>query len=122
MRRIVEISLSPTECENMCMHRTSWIVGLIAGSILTACSGNLSVSMRSTQPDKALFNHAKDAIHQTRFDVANLDLQTRLNTYPTSEYAAEATSLLQDPRIANCGRFSTTPEECDGEAQPRPSL
>src|SRR5262249_22451512 len=109
------------ECENMDMHRTSWIVGLIAGSILTACSCNPSVEIRSTPPDKALFNRATDAIQQKRFDVANLALQTLLNTYPTSEYTADAKSLLQDPRIANCGQFSTAPEKCNGAAQTRAS-
>ena len=79
------------------------------------------VQQALTDPDKALFNRAKDAIQQKRFDVANLALQTLLNTYPTSEYTAEAKSLLQDPRIANCGQFSMTPEKCDGAAQTHPS-
>jgi len=95
------------------MHRASWIVGLIAVSQLTACT---SEQMRSTHPDKLLFDHAKEAMQYKRFDVANLDLQTLVNTYPTSEYEAQAKSLLQDPRIANCGQFTTRPEKCDGMA------
>lgn len=84
------------------------------------CKCKPSVEMRSAQ-DKVLFNRAKAAIHQNRFDVASLALQTLLNTYPTSEYAAEAKSLLQDPRIAQCGHFTTTPENCEGAAQTHPS-
>jgi len=103
------------------MHRRSWIVGVIAASFATACFNKPSTEVRSTHPDKVLFDRAMDAMRQKHFDVANLDLQTLLNTYPTSEYAAKAKSLLQDPRIANCGQFTTTPEKCDGVAQTRPS-
>jgi outer membrane protein assembly factor BamD (BamD/ComL family) len=92
------------------MHRASWIVGLIAVSLLTACT---SEQMRSKHPDKLLFDRAKEAMRDKRFNVANLDLQTLVNTYPTSEYAAQATWLLQDSRIANCGQFTTSPEKCD---------
>ena len=101
------------------MHWTSWIVGLIAGSVLSACSGKPSVGTHSTHPDKVLFDRAKDSVRQKRFELANLELQTLLNTYPTSQYAAEAKSLLHDP--ANCGQFNTTPEQCNGNAQARPS-
>lgn len=66
-----------------CMHRTSWIVGLIAGSLLTACSGQRAVEMHSGHPDRVLFDRAVEAMGQKRFDVTNLDLQTLLDTYPT---------------------------------------
>ena len=91
------------------MHRKSWIIGLIVASFATACFNRLPTDVRVPHPDKALFDHAKDAIRQKHFDVANLALL--LNTYPTSEYAPKAKSLLQDPRIANCGQFTTTPEK-----------
>src|ERR1700751_796696 len=87
------------EWENRGVHPRSWIVGLIATSFATACSNKPSAGVRSTHPDKILLDRAKDAMRQKQFDVANLDLQTLLNTDPTSEYAAKAKSLLQDPRI-----------------------
>jgi outer membrane protein assembly factor BamD (BamD/ComL family) len=103
------------------MHRRSWIVGLIAASFGAACFNKPATEIRSTHPDKILFDRAKDAMRQKHFDVTNLDLQTLLNTYPTSEYADKAKALLQDPRIANCGQFTTSPEKCDGLAGARPS-
>src|SRR5271170_2530032 len=40
----------------------------------------------SKQPDKELFDKAMTAMKKGKFDVARLDLQTLLNTYPESEY------------------------------------
>jgi hypothetical protein len=54
-----------------------------------------------------------DAVHQKRFDVAHLILETLVNTYPDSLYARRAEVVLQDPRIANCGTLSSTFSECD---------
>src|SRR6267143_1740865 len=43
------------------------------------------------------------ALEHHRYDVANLTVQTLVNTYPDSEYAKRAERLLEDPRIAPCG-------------------
>jgi hypothetical protein len=65
--------------------------------------------------DKVLFERATAAIQQKRFTVANLDLQTLVNTYSDSEYVDRAKKMLLDPKIARCGNgFSTTdPSLCD---------
>jgi hypothetical protein len=47
-----------------------------------------------------------------RFDVANLTLQTLVNTYPDSEYASKAAVELEDPRIAKCGERWNSPPDC----------
>ena len=83
-------------------------------------SASTAVS-EATHPDQVLFDRAKEAMRQKRFDIANLDLQTLLNTYPNSKFAVKAKALLNDPEIANCGQFNTTPEKCDGEARKRQS-
>src|SRR5271163_2330613 len=44
----------------------------------------------SKQPDKELFDKAMVAMKKGKFDVARLDLQTLLNTYPESEYQMRA--------------------------------
>ena len=44
----------------------------------------------SKQPDKELFDKAMMAMKKGKFDVARLDLQTLLNTYPESEYQMRA--------------------------------
>jgi len=49
-------------------------------------SANPLAGVKSKQPDKELFDKAMIAMKKSRFDVARLDLQTMLNTYPDSEY------------------------------------
>ena len=50
----------------------------------------------SKQPDKELFDKAMAALKKGRFDVARLDLQTLLNTYPESEYQLRAKLAVGD--------------------------
>jgi len=50
----------------------------------------------SKQPDKELFDKALVAMKKGKFDVARLDLQTLLNTYPESEYQMRAKLLVGD--------------------------
>jgi hypothetical protein len=52
------------------------------------------------------------ALEQGRYSVANLTLQTLINTYPDSEYASEAQEVLDDPRIAPCGESFTSSPQC----------
>ena len=53
-------------------------------------SANPLAGVNSKQPDKELFDKAMVAMKKGRFDVARLDLQTMLNTYPDSEYRMRA--------------------------------
>ena len=69
-------------------------------SCLTWSSGD---NVSSKEPDKVLFDRAISAAEHHRFDVANLTLQTLVNTYPDSEYAVRAERLLENPPIAQCG-------------------
>ena len=63
-----------------------------------------------------MFDRATTAVQEKRFTVANLTLQTLVNTYPDSRYAERAKVMLQDPQIARCGEgFSTTPTLCEPE-------
>jgi outer membrane protein assembly factor BamD (BamD/ComL family) len=56
-----------------------------------------------------LFDRATKAMQEKKFTVANLTLQTLVNTYPNSQYAYLATLMLQNPKIARCGEeISTT--------------
>jgi outer membrane protein assembly factor BamD len=50
----------------------------------------------SKQPDKELFDKAMVAMKKGKYDVARLDLQTMLNTYPESEYAMRAKLAVGD--------------------------
>jgi hypothetical protein len=55
------------------------------------------------------------AIRQKKYDVANMTLQTLINTYPDSDYASKGRRLLKDPRIAKCGQDVTFfGDKCNG--------
>jgi outer membrane protein assembly factor BamD len=53
-------------------------------------------SLSSKQPDKELFDRAMRAEKKGKYDIARLDLQTLLNTYPESEYAMQAKLAIGD--------------------------
>ncbi len=53
-------------------------------------------SVTSSQPDKELFDRAMIAMKKGKFDIARLDLQTLLNTYPDSEYQMRAKLAIGD--------------------------
>jgi outer membrane protein assembly factor BamD len=47
-------------------------------------------------PDKVLYERARDAIKHGKYEVARLQLQALLNTYPDSEYLAQAKLAIGD--------------------------
>jgi outer membrane protein assembly factor BamD len=47
-------------------------------------------------PDKVLYDRAQDAIKHGRYEVARLQLQALLNTYPDSEFLAQAKLAIGD--------------------------
>jgi outer membrane protein assembly factor BamD len=59
-------------------------------------TANPLVNVRSKQPDKELFDKAMVAMRKGRYEVARLDLQTMLNTYPDSEYRMRAKLAVGD--------------------------
>ncbi len=59
-------------------------------------SANPLANVNSKQPDKELFDKAMIALKKGRYDVARLDLQTMLNTYPDSEFRMRAKLAVGD--------------------------
>ena len=59
-------------------------------------SANPLANVQSKQPDKELFDKAMKALKAGRYDVARLDLQTLLNTYPESEFQMRAKLAVGD--------------------------
>ena len=93
------------------LPRKTQIISLTAGALLcglTACLRWPTDCVSSDKPDKVLFDRAISAVEHHHFDVANLTLQTLVNTYPDSEYAAKARRLLEDSRIAKCSVSGNT--------------
>src|ERR1700761_5125863 len=62
----------------------------------TDLSANPLGNVNSRQPDKELYDKALVALKKGRFDVARLDLQTLLNTYPESEFQMRAKLAIGD--------------------------
>src|ERR1700722_8988509 len=67
----------------------------------------------SKQPDKELFDKAMVAMKKGKFDVARLDLQTLLNTYPESEYQMRAKLLVGDAWFKEGGTAALTQAEAE---------
>ena len=79
-------------------------------SLTTACTNkrvnNPLAKVDSKQPDKVLFDRGMDAMKHNHFDVARLDMQTLINTYPDSEFIARAKLALADSWYAEGGSTS----------------
>jgi outer membrane protein assembly factor BamD len=62
-------------------------------------------------PDKVLYDKSLDATKRGHFDVARLDLQTLLNTYPDSQYLMKAKLAIADSWYKEGGTAALTQAE-----------
>jgi outer membrane protein assembly factor BamD len=76
-------------------------------------SANPLANVNSKQPDKELFDKAMSAMKKGRFDVARLDLQTMLNTYPESEFRMRAKLAVGDSWFKEGGTAALTQAEAE---------
>src|SRR5271165_3762854 len=76
-------------------------------------SANPLANVASKQPDKELFDKAMLALKKGRFDVARLDLQTMLNTYPESEYRMRAKLAVGDSWFKEGGSAALSQAEAE---------
>src|SRR5246500_965842 len=76
-------------------------------------SANPLANVQSKQPDKELFDKAMTAMKKGRYDVARLDLQTMLNTYPDSEYKMRARLAVGDSWFKEGGTAALTQAEAE---------
>ena len=74
---------------------------------------NPLAGVNSKQPDKELYDKAMVALKKGRFDVARLDLQTMLNTYPESEYRMRAKLAVGDSWYREGGSAALTQAEAE---------
>jgi outer membrane protein assembly factor BamD len=74
---------------------------------------NPLANVNSKQPDKELFDKAMIALKKGRYDVARLDLQTMLNTYPDSEYRMRAKLAVGDSWFKEGGTAALTQAEAE---------
>ena len=78
-------------------------------------SANPLANVNSKQPDKELFDKAMNAMKKGKYDVARLDLQTMLNTYPDSEYKMRAKLAVGDSWFKEGGTAALTQAEAEYE-------
>ncbi len=76
-------------------------------------SANPLANVASKQPDKELYDKAMIALKKGRYDVARLDLQTMLNTYPDSEYRMRAKLSVGDSWFKEGGTAALTQAEAE---------
>jgi outer membrane protein assembly factor BamD len=67
----------------------------------------------SRLPDKQLYDKAEVAMKKGHFDVARLDLQTMLNTYPDSQYQMRAKLAIADSWYKEGGTAALTQAESE---------
>ncbi|HTV06460.1 MAG TPA: outer membrane protein assembly factor BamD [Acidobacteriaceae bacterium] len=76
-------------------------------------SANPLANVNSEQPDKILYDKAMHALKKGHYDVARLDLQTLLNTYPETEYAMRAKLAIGDTWYKEGGSAALTQAESE---------
>ncbi len=76
-----------------------------------ARSAEALVGVDSRLPDKQLYDKAVVAMNKGHFDVARLDLQTMLNTYPDSQYQMRAKLAIADSWYKEGGTAALTQAE-----------
>jgi outer membrane protein assembly factor BamD len=91
----------------MFLRRISVIALAAMLALTTACTNkkvnNPLAKVDSKQPDKVLFDRGMDALKHNRYDMARLEMQTLINTYPDSEFIARAKLALADSWYAEGG-------------------
>ena len=96
------------------------VIALAATLALTTACTNKKVSnplakVDSKQPDKVLFDRGMDALKHNHFDMARLEMQTLINTYPDSEFIARAKLALADSWYAEGGTAALAQAEQEYE-------
>lgn len=72
---------------------------------------NPLAGVEANLPDKQLYDKALDAMKRGHFDVARLDLQTLLNTYPDSQFQMRAKLAIADSWYKEGGTAALTQAE-----------
>lgn len=76
-------------------------------------SANPLAGVNTKQPDLVLYDKAMLAMKKGHFDVARLDLQTMLNTYPDSEYRMRAKLAVGDTWFKEGGTAALAQAEAE---------
>ncbi len=97
------------------MHtKYSWLAAFLCVMIFTGCAAQKTATSRpdatnqSAEADKVLYERALNDLQHNRFDLARLNMQTLINTYPDSEYLAKAKLAIADSYYKEGGSTGLT--------------
>jgi outer membrane protein assembly factor BamD len=96
--------------------RVTAVIGVLAAG--TACSFKHKkyenpITQATDQPDKILFDKAVKDLEKGRYEIARIQLQTLLNTYESSEFAAKAKLAVADSWFREGGVRGMTQAEAE---------
>ena len=94
-------------------RKTVLACALVACCAGSGCFGKKTATAKqpavnSAAPDDVLYKRSLDDIKHGRFDIARLSLQTLINTYPDSEYLADAKLAIADSYYKEGGTTGLT--------------
>lgn len=98
------------------MTRNSLGLAFVTILTLAGCGRNPydnPIATNSQQPDKVLFDTSIGYIEKKRFDIARLQLQTLISTYPDSEYIAKSKLAIADSWYQQGGSSSLAQAEAE---------
>jgi outer membrane protein assembly factor BamD len=96
------------------MHEKSkWLAAFLSVTILAGCAAKKTATSKpgeteSAEADKLLYERALNDLQHNRFDLARLNMQTLINTYPDSEYLAKAKLAIADSYFKEGGTTGLT--------------
>lgn len=92
------------------------MMGMTGCGLMNRHKGNYNLpgpTAAADQPDKILYERARNEISHGRFDVGRLTLQALMNTYPDSEFLAKAKLAIADSYYNEGGVSGLTQSEAE---------
>ena len=96
------------------MHaKSKWPVAFLAVVVFTGCAAKKPSATKpdaneSAEADKVLYERALNDLQHNRLELARLNMQTLINTYPDSEYLAKAKLAIADSYFKEGGTTGLT--------------
>jgi outer membrane protein assembly factor BamD len=94
-------------------RKYNWMGLVLAVMIFTGCAAKKTTSSKpetneSAEADKVLYERALNDLKHNRLELARLNMQTLINTYPDSEYLAKAKLAIADSYYKEGGTTGLT--------------
>jgi outer membrane protein assembly factor BamD len=93
--------------------KSKWLATFLAVTIFAGCAAKKTATSKpgnteSAEADKVLYERALNDLQHNRFELARLNMQTLINTYPDSEYLAKAKLAVADSYFKEGGTTGLT--------------